>query len=460
MAEIDIEMPDLAPFQQEWINAPERFVFVEGATGTGKTFVFEPQLFKEAHSPVNNGDEYWWISPTLKQAGAVFDDLCRNIEAAELMDVYQVSQQPMSITTPTGGVMRFLTADNPDFLYGIRNVRRIVGDEFTRWRISMWPALLTVANKTGARITFIGNYMGEGSAWHLLIKHVQNDQDFRYFRTPATEAVAAGIMPAERFETARRTLSAGMFAALYLCEGTTDPALLVEYGAVSDLWTNDHVPEGAPALTCDIALQGSDLFVVGRWSGLRLKELEVFSKREPQEVEAIIKGKATTYNVPRSRIVYDADGLGAYLKGYLQGAVAYNGGGVAWPIAGHKLNYQNLRAQCHFLAANAINARTMAIDTPVDRELMHEEILACLRHSGQDAAGRWGIVSKDHATDGSRVRLGRSPDRFDIVPMRFALELRPAGAVVESLHDAAERKRITFAKRSRIDDRHTPFKGR
>ena len=460
MAEIEIEMPDLAPFQQEWVRSPERFVFIEGATGTGKTFVFEPELFKAAHEPVNKGDEYWWISPTLQQARAVFDDICRSLEEADLMGIYLVSKQPMSITTPDGGVIRFLTADNPNFLYGIRNVRRIIGDEFTRWRISMWAALLTVANKTGARCTFIGNYMGEGSAWHLLIKTMEGDPEVRYFRTAAPLAVEAGIMPADRFETARRTLSAGMFAALYLCEGTTDPSLLVEYGKVADLWTNEHVPEGEPALTCDIALQGSDLFTIGRWSGLRLKELETFSKRKPDEVVDIIKGKATAYNIQRSRIVYDADGLGAYLKGYLQGAVSYQGGTSMVPQMGHKLAYQNMRSQCHFLAANAINAGGMAIDTPVDRDLLHEEILACLRTNGQDAAGRWGIVSKDHATEGSRVRLGRSPDRFDLVPMRFALELTPCPVMVDSLHEAAQKKRIKFAASKRTDTRHTPFTGR
>lgn len=458
MAEIEIEMPELAPFQQEWVRSPERFVFIEGATGTGKTFVFEPELFKAAHEPVNPGDEYWWISPTLQQARAVFDDICRSLEEADLMGVYQVSKQPMSITTPSGGLLRFLTADNPNFLYGIRNVRRIIGDEFTRWRISMWAALLTVANKTGASITFIGNYMGEGSAWHLLIKNMENDPEVRYFRTTALQAVEQGIMQRERFETARRALSAGMFAALYMCEGTSDPSLLVEYGAVSDLWTNASVPEGKPYLTCDIALQGSDLFVIGRWSGFRIKEITTFSKRQPQEVVDIIKGKATAYQVPRSHIGYDAGGLGAYLKGYLQGAVPYHGGSSMVPQMGHKMAYQNMRSQTYFLTADAINARTIAIDTDVDRELIHEEVLACLRHCGQDASGRWGIFPKDHPTEGSKARIGRSPDRFDIIHMRMAFELAPAPMAVESFGQSAEVKRVKLRQPQK--DRHTPFTGR
>lgn len=458
MAEIDIELPDLAPFQKEWIDAPERFVFVEGATGTGKTFVFEPELFREAHEPVNRGDEYWWISPTLQQARAVFDDIVRSLEEADLLGVYAISKAPMAITTPSGGVLRFLTADNPDFLYGIRNVRRIVGDEFTRWRISMWAALLTVANKTGARITFIGNFMGDSSAWHVLIKNMKDDPEVRYFRTTALQAVAAGIMPAERMETARRTLSAGMFAALYLCEGTSDPSLLVEYGAVNDLWTNEHVPEGPPALIADIALQGSDRMVMGRWSGMQLVELETYTKRKPEEVEAMLKGKAVAYNIPRSAIVFDADGLGTYLKGYLQGATSYQGGSVAIPQQGQKLSYRNLRAQCHFGTAEVINARRMWIRTPVLRDELERELYATLRHNGQDAAGRWGVWPKDHPTEGAVARLGHSPDLSDMVVMHHYLSLTPAPLMVDNLHQVAERKRVKFGANK--PDRHTPFSGR
>ena len=75
-------------------------------------------------------------------------------------------------------------------------------------------------------------------------------------------------MPRQAFDTARATLPEPVFKALYLCEGSADPSLLVSYGAVADLWTNEHVLEGQPSLTCDIALHGSDRFVVTAWRGL------------------------------------------------------------------------------------------------------------------------------------------------------------------------------------------------
>lgn len=458
MAAVDIDLPDLAPFQSQWIEDEHRFVAIEGATGTGKTYVFEPHVFAHAHAPVERGDEYWWVSPTISQARAVYANVKRSLEDAGVMDLYKCIDTLREIHTPDGGILCYKTAENPNTLFGIRNVRMVVVDEFTRCRLSLWPALLSVANKTGARIVFIGNYQGETSAWHLWIEQMQGDPDFAYYRTPATAAVAAGIMPQSAFDTAKRTLPEGVFAALYLCEGTTDPSLLVEYGAVADLWTNEHVPEGTMGITADIALHGSDRFVMGVWSGLRLKEITVLKKRTPKEIEDILKGKATEHGIGRSAITYDADGLGAYLKSYLQGGSSYQGGTVSIPYAGAKLSYTNLRSQCHFLTADKINAREMYIETGAHREDIERELYATLRTSGQDAAGRWGIWPKDHKEHGAKVRLGRSPDLSDMIVMRQFQFLKPQPKFVAGLKEQAERKRVSF--RSSPDKPKTTFTGR
>jgi hypothetical protein len=459
MPEIEWEYPTLAPYQAEWINDPHRFKAIEGATGTGKTFVWEPFLFMRAHSPNKRGSEFWWISPTIDQARAVFDNIVRQIEDAGVMAHYGVNVSLREIETPGGGILCFKTGEKPGNLYGIRNVEEIIGDEFTRMRIELWAALLSVANKTGCNITFIGNFTGDDTQWHLWTKTMTAVPEFRYWRTTAIEAVNAGIMPQHMFDTAQATLPEPIFKALYLCEGSSDPSLLVTYAQVSDLWTNDHVLPGAPALTCDIALHGSDAFTMGLWSGMVLEEVTLMTKREPQEVEAIIRGKATEHNVPLSRIVFDADGMGAYLKGYLKGATPYHGGSAMVPQQGQKMAYVNLRSQCHFLAADAIREGRMAWRARAHKEELDREVFACLRHNGQDAALRWGIYPKDHPTMGSKVRLGRSPDRFDLVPMRMYLELTPQPVFAANLQAQVERKRVSYRSRPKHEG-NTNFGGR
>jgi hypothetical protein len=451
VAEIDIELPKLAPFQEEWMRATERFVGIEGATGTGKTYVYEPELFSMAHEVRNRGDEFWWIAPTIAQARAVYENIKRSLGDSGALHLYRCVDTLREIHTPEGGILCYKTGEDPNTLFGIRNVRMIVVDEFTRCRMSLWPALLSVANKTGARVIFIGNYQGDDTEWHLWVKRMQASEEFRYFRTTALEAVAAGIMPQAAYDTAKATLPEGIFNALYLCQGSSDPSLLVKHAAVADLWHNTHVSEGKKALTCDIAMHGSDRFVMHAWSGLILKEITVLTKRDAKAIEDIIRGKALEHEVQRHNIAYDADGMGAYLKGYLQGATPYQGGTAATPMQGRKMSYQNLRSQCHFLTADAINEGRMWVATDAYREELEPEIFACLRTSGQDAALRWGIIPKDRddpKMPGAKRRLGRSPDLFDPIPMRMYLDLAPSPIFAQDVKHRAEevRKRITIRR--------------
>ena len=447
MRELEWSYPKLADFQREWLDDPHRFKIIEGATGTGKTFVYEPSLFQKAHGPEQRGDEYWWIAPTIDQARAVFEGIERMIVDADAIDIYKIDRSLREITTPEGGILCFKTGEKPDHLFGIRNVREIVVDEFTRCRMSLWPALLSIANKTGCSITFIGNYQGDDTEWHLWVEEVKNDPDFRYWKTTALQAVEAGIMPQSMFDTAKRTLPQAVFDALYLCQGSSDPSLLVDYAAVADLWYNDHIQEGAPGLVCDIALHGSDRFVLSTFMGRVLTDIEIHEKRKPEEVTAIIQGKATANNVPRSSIVYDADGMGAYLTGYLQGAVPYHGGNAMQPTQGLKMAYQNMRAQTHFLTADAINARLYYFKTKLHKPELEQEIFACLRTSGQDAAGRWGIIPKDKPMIGAKARLGRSPDIFDTIHMNEYRFMTPPPILVDGLAKTAERRRVAWQSR-------------
>ena len=187
-------------------------------------------------------------------------------------------------------------------------------------------------------------------------------------------------------------------------------------------------------------------------------DIEIHEKRKPEEVTAIIQGKATANNVPRSSIVYDADGMGAYLTGYLRGALPYHGGNAMKPVQGQKMAYQNMRAQTHFLTADQINARGYYFKTNLHRPELEQEIYACLRTSGQDAAGRWGIIKKDAPIIGAKARLGRSPDIFDTIHMNEYRFLAPMPIFTGAAAEIAESRRVKYRTRKPPD--RNVFKGR
>ncbi len=464
---IEIEMPDLYPFQREWMDDQHPIIAIEGNTSCGKTYVHIPWFVGQAHQPINRGDEYWWVGPSVNKAKEVFDDILRGIEEAGALDDYKVNRTDRTIETPQGGIMIFKTGEKIGLLYGTRNVRLVVVDEFTRCRFGIWTPLKTVIDKTGCPIRFIGNFTGDDTEWHRWVKANEGNPDFKYYCTTANDVVRSGMRPQSWLDNARATLAEPIFNALYLCIGSADNGLLVSYGGINDLWTNDHVPEGTKCITADIAMHGSDRFVMGVWSGFRLKEITVLEKKNGKQIEDILKGKATEHGVGRSNIVYDADGLGGYLMGYLTGAASYQGGTISVPQQEQKLSYERLRDQCHFLTADMINARGIHIEPELHRDEIGRELLATLRKLGQNAAGQWRVVPKDYDSidpdnpsrriQGAKQRLGRSPDFSDMIVMRQYLTLTPQPKFAEGLAYQAKKK-VTF--RPARHEGNTRFEGR
>src|SRR5690606_24250197 len=151
-----------------------------------------------------------------------------------------------------------------------------------------------------------------------------------------------------------------------------DPNSLIEYECIQNIYTNTHVSrDGFMAITADIALEGSDAFVIRVWDGWVVIHTEVHDKTKPDEVIKIIERLKDRYAVPNSHIVYDSDGVGAYVGSWVKGARAFVNGSAALPdpkakgqvkIRGEMKdlkdvpeNYENLKTQCYYRLATRIN---------------------------------------------------------------------------------------------------------
>lgn len=196
-----------------------------------------------------------------------------------------------------------------------------------------------------------------------------------------------------------------------------DPSSLVDYAAICDMFTNEHVPPGMAGMSVDIALQGRDKLVICTWSGCRATIEVVKNKSDAKEVETDIKRLSIDKNIPRSRIVADSDGVGAYLKGYLKGIHAFHGNAKAF-----QAEYANIKSECAYKLAELINKREIWLicDEKYEQEIKEE--LAQLKNDDVDNdEGKKRLIGKDEM----KAKLGRSPDFLDTLIMGMFVHLKP-----------------------------------
>lgn len=205
-------------------------------------------------------------------------------------------------------------------------------------------------------------------------------------------------------------------------EYDNDPNTLIDYDAILDLFTNSHVEKGTTYISTDIAMQGSDKFTLGGWSGLVLNVIKDFDKSDGKEVIDNIIELKNSIKTPNSRIVYDSDGVGNYLSGFLRGAKGFVNNGRPIKVGNKNVEYQNLKTQCQYKLAEYINERKIYINAKISEEtkkLIIEE-LEQLKSYQTDRDGKLKTVPKNQL----RQILGRSPDFLDMLTMRMIFELK------------------------------------
>ncbi len=194
------------------------------------------------------------------------------------------------------------------------------------------------------------------------------------------------------------------------------PNMLMSYDNIDDAYTNNHVLNGQKAITCDIAMMGSDKFVLIVWSGLIVIEIVTLNKSDGPTVEKTIKQKAQEHEVPRSRVIFDSDGVGDFIGGYLKGAKPFRGGGKTRGI--DKNEYFNIKAQCGYGIAKKFSENRIYIKDENYRDEITEE-LSQLQSYKIDDDQKLKIMPKINI----KQNIGRSPDFLDCFIMREALEL-------------------------------------
>ena len=191
-------------------------------------------------------------------------------------------------------------------------------------------------------------------------------------------------------------------------------------------------------ITADIALKGSDKFVIGVWYGFELMDIEVIARSDGKEVIDAIKAMAAKHQVPNCNICYDNDGVGGFVDGFIVGAHGFVNNGAPLPakdaprdIHGQpvKENYFNLKTQCFYRSGARVERGGYRISAYVASKMYDNKMTVrqrfiherkAIKRDKADMDGKLRIIPKDQM----KVFLnGESPDIMDMFMMRELFEL-------------------------------------
>jgi hypothetical protein len=198
-----------------------------------------------------------------------------------------------------------------------------------------------------------------------------------------------------------------------------NPAALLKYESILDLFRNSHVQEGRTCITADIARYGKDRTVIYGWSGMRMVDAVVLDKCSITEAADAIRAMATRLQVPPSRICVDEDGVGGGVVDAI-GATGFVAQKKPVPMPGAgRPQYNNRKSQACFDLADKINAGVLSLmpDFAYREQLIEE--LEQLEMAEVDNDKKLAIISKDKIKE----RIGRSPDFMDALMLRSFLNI-------------------------------------
>ena len=201
-----------------------------------------------------------------------------------------------------------------------------------------------------------------------------------------------------------------------------DPSALIDIDAIADYWDNKHVKaEGDKYLTIDVARKGKDNTVYRIWHGWKVIHRFAIDKSDLKVVVRKAEQLQIKYNIPLSNVIADEDGVGGGVVDFL-GCKGFVNGSRALEVNGVAQNFNNLKSQCGFKMAQKIMKREVGeITTDSSVISVTSEEMEQVKQKDIDKDGKVALVSKDVV----KMMIGRSPDEWDSIMMRYWFELTP-----------------------------------
>lgn len=218
---------------------------------------------------------------------------------------------------------------------------------------------------------------------------------------------------------------------------------IYDYYAFAGMFDNKYeVDRTGKFITADIALKGSNKFIVGAWEGLELVDMLIMDKSKGNQVIDGIVNMAKKHKVQNMHIVFDNDGVGQFVDGFIEGAREFNNGSSPLPDpknpkrdskTGKLLpeNYEHLKSQCYYRSGAKVSRGEMAISEQVANMMYDDKMTVrqrfmferkAIKRAKADSDGKLRIIKKEEM----KTKLnGDSPDLMDMLMMREYFELSP-----------------------------------
>ena len=214
---------------------------------------------------------------------------------------------------------------------------------------------------------------------------------------------------------------------LYGCWGglESDDRLVLD-SDIAFAFENKDLEIGEKYVTADVAFEGSDKFVLCLWRGWRLEKIKIIAKSTGLEVVEIIKEFAESYQVNMSNVMFDADGVGMALSGFLAGCMEFKANKKALGDA----NYNNIKSQAGFHLARKIKDAGVFVNLNMAKngdlvKRISKELRALRRN--EKSIDKVALIPKENkgAIKGMKSYLSNeSPDILDCLIMRAAIDLK------------------------------------
>ena len=205
-----------------------------------------------------------------------------------------------------------------------------------------------------------------------------------------------------------------------------DPSTLIDLDSISDYWSPNHLKqEGIKYMTIDVARMGKDKTVYRVWHGWVCIYRHEIAKSGLDVVVRKAKELQARYGVSNSNTIADEDGVGGGVVDFLYCKGFVNGSRPLKELIGDTYivpNYNNLKSQCGYKMAEKIIKREvgeLCSDSTV-KDITSEE-MEQVKQKDIDKDGKIALVSKDVV----KQMIGRSPDEWDSIMMRYWFELTP-----------------------------------